>query len=239
MIAVLVALIMSPRPATPSRRAVEALQMLSAGRAAEAAAALDTLSRRMPHNSRLAMDLAAALFADSAAAEADTVLSPLRAGEGYLDVPPDTLASARIAISLAAAMNAGDYAGVSAAADTLRALLGRRGDPASVDAGNLEAALRWLQNHEPPPPQDGGGGESDSPPEREEDGDSQSQQDGAEAEGQTDSRGETGERRSGEEVPEVPGRITPEMARRILDMVEDASPRDTLKSRATGGRLSW
>jgi hypothetical protein len=33
--------------------------------------------------------------------------------------------------------------------------------------------------------------------------------------------------------------MTPEMARRILDMVDEAAEGDSVKARGAGGRLSW
>lgn len=212
----------------PAAAAEEALRMLSEGRSQEAAAVLDSLSERMPHNHRLALDLAAALFADSAFSMADSTVDGLAPGEGVLEVPFDTLSSAAAAASLAASMAEGDYGGVSAAADTLRSLLARRGDPAGVDAANLEAALLWLRSHEPPPPQEGGGGDSREDRQQEDD----DRQDRRSSRQQEEEPGET-------EVPPVPQEMTPEMARRILDMVDEASPEDTLKAGAAGGRLSW
>jgi len=228
----------------PAAAADEALRMLSEGRPEEAVAVLDSLRQRMPHNHRLALDLAAALFADSAFSVADSTVEGLAPGEGALGVPSDTLSSAAAAASLAASMAEGDYGGVSAAADTLRSLLARRGDPAGVDAANLEAALLWLRSHDPPPPQEGGGGDSQEDDQRE-DEDRERQQDTGDREQdrqspQQEEADDPREEDPGEtEVPRVPREMTPEMARRILDMVEEASPGDTLKAGAAGGRLSW
>lgn len=226
----------------PGAAAEEALRILSEGRPYEAAAVLDSLSVRMPHNHRLALDLAAALFADSAFSRADSTVDGLVPGEGFLEVPLDTLSSAEAATSLAASMAAEDYGGVSAVADTLRSLLARRGDPAGVDAHNLEAALLWLRSHEPPP-QEGGGGDSQH---EEQQGEGQDQQQGGEnredrqqAEQQEGAERQQEEEPAETEVPQVPPEMTPEMAQRILDMVDEASPGDTLKAGAAGGRLSW
>ncbi|MGM0627838.1 MAG: hypothetical protein ACQETZ_06745 [Candidatus Fermentibacterota bacterium] len=226
----------------PAAAAEEALRMLSEGRPEEAAAVLDSLSVRMPHNHRLALDLAAALFADSAFSMADSTVRGLAPGEGVLDVPSDTLSSAAAAASLAASMAAGDHGGVSAAADTLRSLLTRRGDPAGVDAANLEAALLWLRSHQPPPPQEGGGGDSREDRQQEDEG-RESEGGGEDRQSPQQQEEDADDRREGErgesEVPRVPEEMTPEMARRILDMVDEASPGDTLKAGAAGGRLSW
>lgn len=219
----------------PAAAAEEALRMLSEGRPQEASAVLDSLNDRMPHNHRLALDLAAALFADSAFSKADSMVDGLAPGEGVLDVSYDTLSSAAAAASLAASMAEGDYGGVSVAADTLRSLLTRRGDPAGVDAANLEAALLWLRSHEPPPPQEGGGGDSREDRQQEDDGRQQRQSPQQQEEDDDRREGEAGET----DVPPVPREMTPEMARRILDMVDEASPGDTLKAGAVGGRLSW
>ena len=229
---------------SPAAAAEEALRMLSSGRPGEAAALLDSLSVRMPHNHRLSLDLAASLFADSAFSAADSTVDGLVPGEDGLEVPADTLSSAAAAASLAASMLAEDYGGVSAAADTLRSLIACRGDPAGVDAANLEAALLWLRSHEPPPPQEGGGGESQDEEQQEDGNQSQQQGEGDRQERQQTDQGEQSsqqqQERSGEsEVPDMPGEMTPEMARRILDMVEEATPGDTLKAGVAGGRLSW
>lgn len=237
----LVASIAAREPA-PATEAGEALRMLAEGRPAAAVAALDSLSARMPHNHRLAADLAAALFADSAAAASDSVLEAVRSGDAYLEMPADTLASARTAASLAAAMASGDYRGVASAADTLRSLLAERGDPTGVDATNLEAALRWLEDHDPPPPQEGGGeGSGDREQEEDDQGEDSPETDGDNGRRRPPDRQEdpSPEESGGEEVPPVPREMTPDMARRILDMVEEAAPGDTLKAGAAGGRLSW
>jgi len=237
--ALLIAATILSRGTPPAAAAEGALRMLSEGRPEEAVAVLDSLSRRMPHNHRLALDLAVALFADSAFSMADSTVDGLAPGEGLLEVPSDTISSAAVAASLAASMKEGDYGGVRAAADTLRSLLARRGDPAGVDAANLEAALLWLRSHVPPPPQDGGGGEEPQNEEQREDEGRDRQQDGGDREedGQQPRQQEAGSGDS--EVPEVPQEMTPEMARRILEMVDEASPGDTLKAGAAGGRLSW
>lgn len=237
--------------ATPAQRAREALQMLAAGRAEEAVAGLDSLAATMPHNPRLAYDLAVALFADSVPAASDSVLGALPDGGGALSMPPDTLASARRAASLASAMAEEDYQGVRQAADELRASLVEGEYVQGVDPANLEAALNWLALHEPPPPQEGGGGsdqdqqddsqqQQDRSSEQEDGGESPQQQDQDEQE-ETDGRDESRQQdgAGSPEVPDMPEEMTPEMARRILDMVEEASPQDTVKAGAAAGGISW
>jgi hypothetical protein len=220
--------------ATPAGEAERALSMLIAGRPAQAVALLDSLSSRMPHNGRLRFDLAAALFADSAPAAADSVLGVIPAEHsGPLFPGADTLASASAAAALSSGISSGDYAAVSSAADTLRRLLSQRGDAAGTDAANLESALSWLADHEPPQ-QEGGGGSSDR-----EDPEEDRQEEGEEP--PRERRPEEGDESAApqEEVPQAPEEMTPEMARRILDMVDEAAEGDSVKARGAGGRLSW
>lgn len=229
------------RATTPAMEAEGALDMLASGRPAEAAVLLEPLALRMPHNPRLGFALAAALFADSAAAAADSVLEGLSETSGPLAVPEETLASATTAASLASAISKGDYAGVSACADTLRGLLGRRGDASGFDAANLETALAWLADHQPPQQEGGGGDDSDQQQDegeddqRDGDGSQQPPQRPEEDEPADQSRSQNGS----DGVPQAPERMTPEMARRILDMVDEAAEGDTVKAGAGGGRLSW
>ncbi len=220
----LLALLLSP-PAPPAEVAAEAEQLLSEGAYGEAAELLSGLADRMPHDGRVSYNLAAALFGAGSFAAADSVLAGDPEG-----VPEDTMSVASTLASLAASMQGEDYAGVEAAAETLTgAVSGGEGSPRERTA--LEAALNWLEAHEPPESEDRED-EQDRQEEDEQDRQEEDEQDRQEE--PPDGEGD-GEEESEVGPPPELGEMTPEQARAVLDLVEEAEAEEDSNEAGAAG----
>ncbi|MBD3369781.1 tetratricopeptide repeat protein [Candidatus Fermentibacteria bacterium] len=225
----LLAVLLSTGGSTVSELNRAALRALSENRFEEALELLSQLHQRVPENGRISYNLASALFGTESYAAAESLSAVAE------NVGADTLSSARAASGLAAAIREGDYAGVRAAADTLRRLLGEGSAVSGYDAANYETALNWLRNHEPPDSEGQGGRSEDSPQPRQEE---EQQQTGEEppSGGEEEAREEPGEDRP---APMPREEMTREMASRILDLVREAAPPDSsgrTKGVVGGGR---
>ncbi|MDM7992109.1 MAG: hypothetical protein QUS11_02225 [Candidatus Fermentibacter sp.] len=209
MIAMLLPLlqILPAQPAVEPLRDIyeRAVSAYAGGRFEEAGECFEELTERMPGFERAPYDLAATLFMLGDYVRADSILSTLSGCAG-----PDTLESARAAALLAASVAGEDRAGVERAAGMLKDLLGD-GEFPECDAHNLEAALNWLDDHPPQDQQD-----QEDQQDQQDQEEQQDQQDQEEQQDQQDSvNPETG--------------MTEEQARLLLDLVQEASPSDSLR----------
>ncbi|MBN2609196.1 MAG: tetratricopeptide repeat protein, partial [Candidatus Fermentibacteraceae bacterium] len=133
---------------SPAELGNTATDLFLQGEFGQAAGIFQELFSRMPHNGRIAYNLAAAGFLLGSYADADSLLGMI--GEG---IGTDTLNSATAISDLALAIQYEDYGGVEAAVEALRGNVSS-GDSPGCDITALEAGINWLDNHEPPEDQD-------------------------------------------------------------------------------------
>lgn len=189
---------------------------------------LQELFSRMPHNGRIAYNLAAAGFMVESFPEADSLLRTVSG-----DVPEDTLSTAMALTALAMAIQADDYGAVETAVETLGRNISA-GDSPRCERTGLEAGINWLENHDPPEEQEDQQDQEDQ--EEQEDQEDQSndqeeQEDQQDQEDQSDDQEEQEDQQDQEDdTPQPPPsmeEMTPDQARAILDMVEEDQPQDS------------
>jgi len=227
MIAMLLPLLQTllAQPAVEPLRDIyeRAVSAYAGGRFEEAGECFEELTERMPGFERAPYDLAATLFMLGDFVRSDSLLSTLSGCAG-----PDTLESARAAALLAASVAGEDRAGVERAAGMLKDLLGD-GEFPQCDAHNLEAALNWLDDHPPQDQQD-----------QQDQEDQQDQQDQEQQQDQQDQEQQQDQQDQQDSVNPETG-MTEEQARLLLDLVDEASPSDSLRGQPAGtaGGPDW
>ena len=253
-------------PEPPLDRFDEAMRLIESGQINDAREILADLRERMPHKPGLAYDLALLMFMEGTYPAADSIIASLPA-DGFEGVSADSMTAARAASAIASGMELVDAGKVSGGVSLLRQMCIRNGGLSSEDAWNLEVALDWLRENEPPP-SGGGQGENaegeqeEEEEERDDDGsggdeseeeqpDSGQQEDGQpdRGEGQDEETPEDGSAEPAREgttmedleamLDSIAGdRMTPEEARAILDLIEEAAEAaDTTSGVRSGGTI--
>ena len=236
MIAMLLPLLQTllAQPAVEPLRDIyeRAVSAYAGGRFEEAGECFEELTERMPGFERAPYDLAATLFMLGDFVRSDSLLSTLSGCAG-----PDTLESARAAALLAASVAGEDRAGVERAAGMLKDLLGD-GEFPQCDAHNLEAALNWLDDHPPQDQQDQQDQEDQQDQQDQEQ--QQDQQDQEQQQDQQDQEEQQDQQDQQDSVNPETG-MTEEQARLLLDLVDEASPSDSLRGQPAGtaGGPDW
>lgn len=229
----LLALIMQVQPPA-SELGDTAVDLFSQDDYAGAFTVFRELFSRMPHNGRIAYNLAASGFMLESFPEADSLLR-----NAIGDVPEDTLSTAMDLTALAMAIQADDYGAVETAVENLSRSISA-GDSPRCERTGLEAGMNWLENHEPPEDQQDQEDQEDQDDqsddqEEQQDQDDQSddtddrsddQEDQQDQDDQSDDR-EDGEEEDSPQPPPSMDEMTPEQAQAILDMVQEDQPQDS------------
>lgn len=212
----------------------DAIELWSSGDREAAASLFAEIAGRMPHEPRAFYNLAALSGEMDMWGRADTIMTGLSGWDG---LGGDSLFNAGVSAALGKAMSEEDHAGVERQLNTLLP----RVASATADSlmrHNYEVALRWLASREPPPDQSPqNDDESEDQSEDQEEDPDQNQDDEEQEDSQGDDEGENEDESESEDQggddnedtrqppPPADGEMTPDEARRILDMVDEAEPR--------------
>jgi len=193
---------------------LDAGDCIEQGNLQEAGSIVEQIARRMPGNPRALYNAGVASMASGNFPAADSLLSQLP--EGFIG--EDTLLEARSSARLGAAISAEDYAGVESVLYMLLPAVSS-GEATMRMLQNWEVALKWLQQNEPPPPEENPDQE-DQEDEQQEQDERQDEQD--EQQDEQDEQDEQDDEEENQPPPPDNPEMTPEVARAILDMVEEA-----------------
>lgn len=199
----------------------EAVDSWAGGDTETAAVIMMEIAGRMPREPRALYNLAALMTEMGEWALADSILGSL----SETGIGEDSLFNARVSAALGHSMELGDYQGVLGQYQLLLPPVAlASGD--SLTRHNYEVALRWLIENEPPPDREPDDSDQDEDPEEQEQENGQDQPDQDRDDPDQDP-GDQDQDSDGEDPRQPPppperGEMTPEEARRILDMVDEA-----------------
>lgn len=216
---------------TPLELASEIYLLLENGSFTEAFPLITELYERMPHNEEILYNYSATLMNAGEYALADSLLE----NADFMEIQPEYTASARTSASLAHGILNEDYSSVEEVSEELKDMI-VSGEYLKCDLHNLEAALNWLDNHEPPP-DDQQDNDEQNEDDNQEDGDGQdgkensdNEQDAGEEENDDDSQADEEENEPQEDEeqseperqpPPSIDEMTEEQAQAILDMLSE------------------